>query len=233
MLPAFTLIQGAAVVSLQQALGFRVLGNALKSLPVILFATVLAWAVFYDGQIFFQLPSVRVCQSLYMWNPFTESLAVAKYIREHSANDARIAVMGSEPQIYFYAQRRSATGYIYTYALMEPQPNASKMQRGMMREIEAAKPEYLVYVSYELSWIFHPDSDLTIIHWFDGYAGDFYEQVGVVQMDSGGKVTCLWDEAAKNQKPAGQYITVFRRKSDSEINHGKSEQAKNTGATAR
>ena len=77
-------------------------------------------------------------------NPFEESIAVAQYIRDHSAPDARIAVIGSEPEIYFYAHRHSATGYIYTYALMEPQPNARKMQRDMMREIETNQPEYLV-----------------------------------------------------------------------------------------
>jgi hypothetical protein len=142
--------------------------------------------------------------------------------------------MGSEPQIYFYAQRHSATGYIYTYALMEPQPNALKMQHEMMREIEAARPEYLVYVSYEFSWIFHPGSDRTILHWFDDYAGRYYEQVGIVQMDSAGKVEGVWDDAAKKiQKPGGQYLAIYRRKPDLEINPGGSGRPKDAGTPGR
>jgi hypothetical protein len=232
LLPAFALVQGMAVVSMQQVLRFGVIENVLKSLPVILFATVLAWVVYYDSPIYFQWSPVQVGQNLYNWNPFAESLVVARYIREHSAENARIAVMGSEPQIYFYARRHSATGYIYTYALMESQPNALKMQREMIREIEASKPEYLVYVSYEFSWIFHPGSDLTILRWFDGYAAQFYRQVGVVGLNSKGKVESLWDDApAKRPKSSEPYIALYKRKPDLEINQGKPEEPKNTGAT--
>jgi len=215
MLPAFALIQGMAVVSMQQALRFKLLENVWKSLPVILFATVLAWVVFYQSLFFFQLSPVRVVQHLYSWNPFVESLTVAKYIREHSAQNARIAVMGSEPQIYFYAQRRSATGYIYTYSLMESQPNALKMQHEMMREIEAVKPEYLVYVAYGFSWNFRPDSDHTILRWFDEYAGRLYQKVGIVQLDSKGATEGIWGEAAeKMPEPDGNHIAIYQLKSD-------------------
>jgi len=51
----------------------------------------------------------------------------------------RIAVLGSEPQIYFYAKRRSATGYIYTYPLMEPQPYSKQMATEFKQEVEGAK----------------------------------------------------------------------------------------------
>jgi 4-amino-4-deoxy-L-arabinose transferase-like glycosyltransferase len=211
VLPAFALIQGMAVVSFQQVLRFKTVKNMLKGLPVILFATVLSWAVFYNRLIYFQLSPIAACQNLYTWNPFVESLSVAGYIREHSTEKARIAVIGSEPQIYFYAQRRSATGYIYTYALVEAQPNALKMQHEMIREIEAVRPEYLVFVVYGFSWIFQPGSDHTILHWFDDYSGRFYKQVGVVQINSAGNIESTWDDRAKIfPKPAGQYIAVYK-----------------------
>ena len=55
MLPALALVQGLAIVSMQQALRLRVLPNVLRTLPVILFATVMAWFVFYQSLVFFQL----------------------------------------------------------------------------------------------------------------------------------------------------------------------------------
>jgi len=213
MLPGLALMLGLAIVSMQQALRFRMLQNVLQTLPVILFAMVMAWFIFYQSLFFFQLPPVGVCQNLYLSNPFVESLTVARYIREHSPKTARIAVVGSEPQIYFYSQRHSATGYIYTYSLMEAQPNALKMQHQMMREIEAVQPEYLVYVSYEFSWLFNPGSDRTILRWFDDYAGRFYERVGIVQPGSDGNIKSVWDEAAeKMPAPTAEYVAIYKRK---------------------
>ena len=96
-----------------------------------------------------------------------ESMAVAGYIQEHSLPTDRVAVLGSEPEIYFLAQRHSATGYIYTYPLMESQPYAAQMQRQMISEIESIRPAFLVLVMYKTSWLIRQASDVTILHWFD------------------------------------------------------------------
>jgi len=213
VLPAIAIAIGVGIASLQKALRFGLVENVFKSIPIILFATVLSWFVFYQEQYFFRLPPDVTAQNLYMWNPVVESRAVAQYIREHSEKNARIAVIGSEPEIYFYAQRHSATGYIYTYALMEVQPDALRMQHEMMREVESNKPEYMVYVSHELSWIFNPDSDRTIFHWFDRYSGQFYEQAGVVDEGPNGKSEYFWDGAARNYHSfRGRYIIVYKLK---------------------
>ncbi len=158
-LPAFAILLGAAVVAMQRAMRFRIFADVFKSLPLILFATALAWVVFYESQFFFEWSPVQNVRIIYGPDPFEESIAVAQYIRDHSAPDARIAVVGSEPEIYFYAHRHSATGYIYTYALMESQPNARKMQRDMMRRNRNEQTEYLVYVSCINSWLLQPRSD--------------------------------------------------------------------------
>jgi hypothetical protein len=213
VLPACAILLGMAVVSLQQALRFGVIENVFKSLPPMLFVTALAWVIFYDSRYFFQLSGAGICKTLYSRNPFVESLDVARYIREHTAADTRIAIIGSEPEIYFYARRRSATGYLYTYALMESQPNALTMQREMMREIELGRPEYMAYVVYYFSWMFRPHSDRAIIRWFEQYAGRFYEQVGVVYLKDDGNVECLWGGAQTNySNPSGQYIAIYKRK---------------------
>jgi len=51
-------------------------------------------------------------------NPFPESVEVG-----------RIALIGSEPQIYFYVGLIAATGCIYMYPLMENQPYAADCER--------------------------------------------------------------------------------------------------------
>ena len=58
-----------------------------------------------------------------------------------------------EPEIYFYARRRSATGHIYTYALMEAHPYAARLQEEMIKQVEEAKPEYVVFIQNQSSWL--------------------------------------------------------------------------------
>ena len=209
LLPAFAIVVGLAVSLLQQAGQSR----TWKAVPLIIFAAVLGWNVFVSKDLYFQLTPEQVNRVIYYDNPFVESVAVAKYIREHSSADARIALVGSEPQIYFYAQRHSATGYIYTYALMESQPYAATMQREMIREIESNKPEYLVWVGYKLSWMVNSSSDLQIFGWFQKYAGEFYEKVGIVDTRATGETIYLWDDDARNYHGSvEQYLVVYKRK---------------------
>jgi hypothetical protein len=219
MLPAFAIAQGLAIVSMQRALRFKVVENVFKSLPAILFGTVLAWVIVCENRVFFQLSPTQVCDSLYQSpfarNPFVESLAVGRYIREHSAKNARVAVLGSEPQIYFYAQRHSATGYIYAYDLMELQPHASEMQREMIQEIEAASPEFLVDVAFQNSWNFQRRSVRTLIDWFAQYAARFYKKVEIVGVRSDGQSVACSDAAAENfDVSSGEYLVVYQRRAD-------------------
>ena len=125
-LPAFAILVGLCVVSLQQTLASGAGTKYFRMIPLLLFAGVLGWNIFLQRQMFFQWPAVQVCQAIYAEDPFVEAPAVADYIREHSPPNARMAVLGSEPEIYFYSQRHSATGYLYAYPLMEPQPYAAE-----------------------------------------------------------------------------------------------------------
>jgi hypothetical protein len=214
-LPAFAVVVGLAVCSLQRALsGMAVMKQFSTAIPLALFAVVLGWNIFYQRQLLLVLPANRVCQIIYRPDPFVEAPALAGYIRDHSAADARVAVIGSEPEICFYAQRRSATGYIYTYALMEPQPYAQTMQREMMSEIEAGRPEYLVWVGYDNSWNVRPSSDRAVFDWFARYSNEFYDKIGVVNGDAAAGFILSRDSAAmSNRNSAGQELVLYRRKS--------------------
>ena len=129
--------------------------------------------------MFFQRPAVQICQSHLCEEPFVEAPAVAGYIREHSSPNARVAVLGSEPEIYFYSHRHSATGYLYAYPLMEPQPYPLKMQREMIGEIESNQPEYLVWVGSANSWAVRPRPTGQFLNRSTNTPGNFYEIAGI------------------------------------------------------
>ena len=185
----------------------------LKAMPLILFFAILGWDVWAQKELFFRLSPLQASQTIYPGNPFVESLAVAEYVREHSSPADRLAVLGSEPEIYFLAQRHSATGYIYTYPLMELQPYAGRMQREMISEIESNRPACLVLVMYKTSWLIRRASDVTILRWFDAYTGAFYERVGVVGVRPTGETIGVWDADAGNfRDPLDRFIMIYRRR---------------------
>ena len=186
--------------------------GASTAAGVTLIAAVAVWPLVHDATILFRAAPNVVSRAIYGRNPFVESVEIARYIRERSGPGDRVAVIGSEPQIYFYAGRPAATGYIYMYPLMEPQPYASAMQRDMIRELEAARPTYLVFVNLRASWLATPASDGTLARWFDRYWRDF-DRVGVADIVSRDVTRYVWDDAARDYTPqSAVWLAVFRRK---------------------
>jgi len=181
--------------------------------PVVLCSAAFGWNVYFQRQLFFELPDLELFQIIYTDYPFVEAVEVSKYLRDNSPPAATVAVLGSEPEIYFDSRRHSATGYIYTYALVEPQPNAAKMQREMINEIEAAKPEFLVWIGFGNSWLLRANSDLTIFKWFNRYSAENYVETGLLNVAPDGKTSSLWGrDVASFHDKLGQYVTVFERR---------------------
>jgi len=140
---------------------------------------------------------------------------VSKYIDLNAAPAARLAVLGSEPEIYFLAHRHSATGYIYTYALMEPQPFARKMQEQMIGEIETNAPAFVVFAHSPLfSWYRRPDSDPRIFDWWDSYQTN-YVRVGLVDVSTNSQTEFRLgaENAAGYGQIRGLGLEIFQRKS--------------------
>ena len=166
------------------------------------------WA---EADFFFERPLAEANRMVNGTNPFPESIKIGEYIRAQSSGSDTIAVLGSEPQIYFYSRRHSATGYIYTYGLMEPQPYAHQMQQEMMREIETAHPKFLVLVVVNKSWLAGRDSDQSIFRWADAYCHANYEEVGLINISDRGTDYYLSGKPP-NVPPAADHILIYRRK---------------------
>jgi len=213
LLPAVALLAGIGVSSLASLFPENK-SRGMKSAAVILLAiTPLFFTIYEQRNFLFQMSPKAVSRSTYGFNPFPESLEIAKYIKKQTTKNDRIAVIGSEPQIYFYSQRRSATGYIYTYPLMQSHKYALKMQQDMIREIESVSPEILVFASISTSWNLNRKSKRLIFTWFEQYVQKYYEKVGVIDILSKEKTVYKWDKESKAYKPLSKYsLFVFKRK---------------------
>jgi len=219
-MPAMALAIGMFVGAGRNLLQALPAPRFVAAIPTTLTLTVLAATIHSQRAFLFDVPILQASRMMYGTCPWVETREIAEYIRQRTRPDDTIAVLGSEPQTYFYANRKSATGYMYTYALMEPHKYASNMQRQMIAEIERAKPSFLVIVAMEKSWLPRPDSDMTIFNWQSRYAGEHYDLVGVAWPTLIGsqpdaiKPQYLWGEDAKRFQPqAGvESIYVFERK---------------------
>ena len=187
--------------------------SSAQTLPVLVVAIAIIGPIFMLSHFFFRASPAEACRMLYGVNPFPESIEIAEYIKNHSGKDDKIAVIGSEPQVYFYANRKSATGYIYVYGLMEPHAYASKMQLDMIHEIEKARPKYAVIVDVPVSWLRGPNSDTTIFKWAQRYLDLNYRIVGLVDINPNGNSKAYWDDDARRNRPTSQFnVYVLERR---------------------
>jgi 4-amino-4-deoxy-L-arabinose transferase-like glycosyltransferase len=178
MLPAVALLAGVAVQWGGQSWLMPVFSrrSSPRNLLVYsIFAAAVAYPFFAERQLYFSMTPVEAAREIWGDNPFPEAISAASYIRQRTSPSTPIAVLGSEPEIYFYAHRHSATPYIYMYGLMEPQPYALKMQNEVIRDLETTRPEYIVDVDVSTSWLRRENSNTRILDWWDDYQAQHYE----------------------------------------------------------
>jgi 4-amino-4-deoxy-L-arabinose transferase-like glycosyltransferase len=207
--PAASLLVGVGA-----AFAGRLFSSSLPASGATAVVAVAAIAVAVIEQrayLFADSPSSIVRQR-YGIQPFLETKEIGLYLQEKADPEDQIAVVGSEPQIYFYARRRAATGFLYTYPLMEPQPYAVQMQKDMIAEIEHEDARFLVRVNVPSSWVRLRNSSPLIFEWMDGYIPDHYRRVGIAEMISEYLTEYRWGIEADKYKPSSRFhVYLFER----------------------
>jgi hypothetical protein len=172
-------------------------------------SVVLLFSVLEQSTFLFESTPREINAQVYGSNPFPEAVGVANFIRQNSDPGATIAILGSEPEIFFHSARRSATPYIYIYPLMEAHPFARKMQEEFIRNVEAKKPEFVVLVNVETSWLRRPDSHTRLFDWWSEYGQRHYTQAGVADILPNRSVY-EWNSTYTPKSSA--YLLVLKRK---------------------
>lgn len=215
LLPVTAMLAGIGVSSATGKLTESSKSRYLVFLPGLVFLAALGCAIFQQRQVYFRMDTREAFQSAYGISPFLPAKEVADYVRENSPETARIAVIGSEPEIYFYAHRHSATGYIYMYSLIGRQKFTTPMRAEMMDELETNHPDYLIYVDTWDSWGEREGAPQAadFLAWLKTYMGERFEQVGVA--DIGDPTQYVWGEAAKTYHPESSKVIYVLKRRDS------------------
>jgi uncharacterized protein YqfB (UPF0267 family) len=167
-----------------------------------------------DAARLFRLNPKQLMREIYHQNPFPEAIEVADYLRTHTGSGETIAVFGSEPEIFFYARRPSATGYIYMYPLTERHKLAESMRLEMLREIQTARPRYAVFVGVNSSWIDHSPADTSVPDKMMAYAQANYDAVGLFEILTPEHTEVRWEGALAGYAPRSPYRVIVLRRRD-------------------
>lgn len=207
--PAAALAGGYAI--------FTLLAN-LVSLNQRLAATVAAGLLIavvpigMNGQYFLEPDPNKISRHYFGHNPFPESKPLAAFVAAESSRADPVFIIGSEPEILFYSQRRSPSSFLMMYPLTAEYPRYREFQQTVWREIQASPPKFILKVdNLPSSILWDKIADLDILRRLDTLLKESYslDRVMVVT-GSQGEWVSTGDPRLQQGAPC---IYVFRRSS--------------------
>jgi hypothetical protein len=124
-----------------------------RAAPYACTAAVVLFGILSGAWYYGRASDVAKCRRLYQNNPFPEATGVAQVISENTTDRDEVFVFGSEPEILYYAGRKSATRYIYLYPLFLSSPDAAARQQEVLAEVRGARPKTIVTVFVRMSFL--------------------------------------------------------------------------------
>ena len=166
-----------------------------------------------NTEYLFKEESKDISRRIYGLNPFVESEAIGDFIKKNTNKDDKILVLGSEPQIYFHADRVSATGFIYMYPMMEDHQFNLSMQEQLIAEVEASDPDVVVIVDVNKSWMRKSKSPSKLFSWYlNKYSEDKYKLIGSVEIYSDATLYKFTPVALQNQPVSKYRVRILKKK---------------------
>jgi len=210
MLPVVALLSAKAVAAAATRLTAQPLTLA-RAAPWVFLGLLSMGDAWSHRSVFFEWSREEANVRMYPENLFQVYPVIADYLRTHSPPSATIAVFGSEPELPFYAHRRSVTGYIYMYDLVQPQPFRERMEKEMISEVEQGRPDYIIFVNLLMSWLPFPEENLKGIQdWMEHYTESHYAPYGVVTFPP--NQYCFRPDCLKLVPARNRFIIIFQRK---------------------
>lgn len=207
------LAQLAPAVALAAGQGMRVLTERMKGrvwVPAACAALMAANPLLADRDYFFERDPNAISANVFGENPFPESKPVADYLASRTTPDDFVWIAGSEPQILFYARRRSPSPFLMIYPLLTPHSRYIEFQHQMMAEVTARRPKYILSITgIPQTLVLDEDADAQILRFLDAtLQNDYVLERSLTVEESGGR----WIEPGGEKGLTTPYISIFRRR---------------------
>jgi hypothetical protein len=180
--------------------------------PITFFSLTLAAFLHFPlhySPFVFKLSPEAGSKRMYWNEPFVEVRRIGTYIKAHSLPHDRILNFGAEPEVMFYAQRKSASGFLYAYPLIENQKYADQLRQQWFSEIENSQPAYLLFSYNGSTWIVDSTSR-QCFEWFDNFKKD-YVRCAVVNINPKGNSEYYYGKDCDTIKTNGiSYLELYK-----------------------
>jgi hypothetical protein len=181
VLPALAIAAAAGVQGLYRAAALRRVPGWLRGAALV--ALALAQPVL-DSAALWRLDPAQAMKRIYPTNMFEVIPAVADEVAALTTPDDKVFVFGAEPQLFFYAQRRSASRYIFLFPLFGRYADALERQQSVIDEIRRDRPA--VILSAPLAQFNGPGLEQELTFWLSDYVDANYRLHALVVGDHGG-----------------------------------------------
>jgi hypothetical protein len=209
--------QVAPAVALAAGVGFSMFVSRARTHELRLTATILCGLMMVsvpllaNGKYFFERDPNVISRIYFGLNPFPEAKALGDFIAQKTLPDDRILIVGSEPEILFYARRASASPFLMTYPLLTTHPRYREFQEQMWSQAQRAKAKYAVavlHLPFSMGWDRSASTD--ILDNFQSLLSQHYDLERVMGIsDSEG----TWIDPDDPRLQSGDpFVYVFRRR---------------------
>jgi hypothetical protein len=187
--------------------------SSFSYLAGAIFCFITIQGIAQEKKYFFRMQPNEISRKIFGLNPFVESPIIAKYLQKNTTPQDKIIIIGSEPQIYVYADRKAASGYIFTYGLVDGSRYNKPMLEEMMQEIRKNKPKFIVYCNIPTSWGMQVvESKSYLMERLTQYVNENYRLVGLFDIMQDGTLVEKWgQEAFTHQSPNGLFFHILER----------------------
>jgi hypothetical protein len=85
------------------------------------------------------------------------------------------------------------------------------MQNDLVADLEASRPDYMVFVDVATSWLPRPHSPTRFFDWWHSYVPQQYTAVGVAEIISPEHTEYRWDGVATYRAGAHPAVWIYKR----------------------
>lgn len=157
--------------------------------------------------------SANLMRTMFSGNPFVEDQLMARIIESQIKPDETVAVLGSEPQIYVYLNRKAPSRHFYPAFLSRNHRFTDQWNAEALDGLNDQKPDYVVLNIVTMSWMLRPDSNQKYYQGSYAWAIENYRPIAWADYLDYFNPTIVSDATASTYKPqGGNYVVLMKRK---------------------
>ena len=207
LVPFWAFLAAGAISALAQNISSRASLSENLMRPVLVAAVLVSMV--WGTAAFLLIPPARFRAAIFSGeNPFSEAELVAERVSRLTSPADPVFIAGSEPEILYYARRRSPTRFVIMYPLVLDTPMALKYQKEAIKNLNDNPPEVIVLATSHLSWGREPLSSDIFNAYLRGLLKDRYALVGGFLKERGFK---RWQEPLEEAKMKSCSLLLFKK----------------------